>query len=292
MNRGFLLHAYNNSEIDYGQMALCACLLIKKNLHENSTALITSQDTLDFLYKNYNDNLIDHAFDHIILTDINKNVSNRTFHDTRYSKKLAPYYNTNRADSYNLSPFTETMLLDVDYLVLDDSLDKIWGSPDEIMVNKISTNLFHLENLGGFNKRLNDTGIPLYWATAMYFKKSEYTEVLFDLINFIKENYQFYQSLYKFPVSGYFRNDYALSVALHMLNGHVENNTVRSLPINKITVATENDDLIDFVNGTAVFISESNQGDFKLHKFNTNVHILNKWSIGRVAERIIAYATQ
>lgn len=290
MNRGYLIHAYNNWEIDYGEMALCACLLIKKHLRINATAIATSHDTLDCLVKKHGPNLIAQAFDHIIINSTPRDSNDRTFHDTRYSHKTATYHNSNRADSFKLSPFDETMLIDADYLVLDNSFDTVWGSPDEIMVNKLVVDLHHKEDLGGFNKRLNVASIPLYWATAMYFQKTMYVKSVFDLISVIKENYQFYQNLYKFPLSGYFRNDYALSIALHMLNGQIEHDTVRSLPINKLMVATEYDDLVNFINGTAYCISEAQQGDFKLHKIDTNIHIMNKWAIGRMAPRIINYA--
>ena len=75
-----------------------------------------------------------------------------------------------------------------------------------------------------------------------------------------------------------------------MLNAHLEGDAVKSLPMKNLLVATEYDDMIDFKNGVATFISERQQGDFKFHKLSTNVHVMNKWSIGRMAERIIDYA--
>jgi len=290
MNRGYLVHAYNNTQIDYGAMALCCCLLIKKHLQYNNTALVTSQDTIDWLVNSHGQDLVNQAFDYIIITDIEREVSDRKFQDTMYSNHTAPYYNTNRSDSLELSPFDETILIDADYLVLDTSLDTVWGSLEDILVNKSVKDLNHSENLGGFDKRFNDMSIPLYWATAMYFKKSARAECLFDLMKFIKNNYQYYQNLYQFKSSGYFRNDYALSIAIHMMNAQLEGNTVKSLPNPHIMVSTEYDDMVYFSSGTAFFVSERNQGDFKIHKVTTNVHVMNKWAIGRMAERIIKYA--
>ena len=290
MSRGFLVHAYNNTEIDYGLMAICSCLLIKKHLKINTTAVATSQDTLDWMLKTHGSTIVEQAFDHVILTDIDRDVSDRTFYDTRYSKKLAPYYNTNRADSVDLSPFEETILIDSDYLVLDNSLDCVWGSTEDILVNKSVRDLNHVKDLGGFDKRFNDMSIPLYWATAMYFKKTDRSSCLFGLMKFIKHNYKYYENLYKFSPSGYFRNDYALSIAIHMMNANLESDTVKSLPINQLMFANENDDIVAFNNGNVFFVSEPTQGDFKLHKVNTNVHVMNKWAIGRVAQGIIDYA--
>jgi len=291
MSRGYLIHAYNNKEIDYGLMALCCALLLKKNLQENKTALVTTSDTVGWLMQSHPKNLLDYAFDQVIITDIDRNVPDRNFHDTQYTTYSLPYYNTNRVNSCELSPFDETVLIDADFLVLDNSLDNVWNSSEDLLVNKSIIDLNHVENLGGFDKRFNDMSIPLYWATVMYFRKTDRVKSLFELMDFIKQNYNYYQQLYGFKSNSYFRNDYAISIAIHMLNSQVEGDAVKNLPVANLLVATEYDDMIDFQDGTAAFVSERQQGDFKFHKISTNVHVMNKWSIGRMAKRIINYAT-
>ena len=173
MSRGYVIHAYNNTEIDYGTMALCAALLIKKNCQVNSTSLITSDDTLQYLEKSHGKKLIDRAFDVISEIDIDRRVKDRKYYDTRYSQKIQPYYNLNRSDTISLSPFDETILLDADYLVLDNSFDYVWGGVEDILVNKVVKDLRHKTNLSGFDLRFNDMSIPLYWATSLYFTKSK-----------------------------------------------------------------------------------------------------------------------
>lgn len=291
MSRGFCIHAYNNLELDYGTMAICSALLIKKNLKTNNTALITTDDTINEIKKLHGEKILSLAFDNVNVIDIERNVSLRNYHDTRYSSKEQPYYNLNRSDTLDLSPFDETILLDADYLVLDKSFDIVWGCAEDIMVNKVVRDLRHKSNIAGFDLRFNDMSIPLYWATAMYFKKTQRCDSIFQLMKFIKGNYRYYQNLYRFNPSGYFRNDYALSIALHMISGQFENDSIKSLPTDHMLVATEHDDMINFKNNEAYFISEPVQGDFALHKILTNIHVMNKWSIGRNAERIISYAT-
>jgi hypothetical protein len=292
MTRGYLMHAYNNMEIDYGTMALCSAMLIKKNLRVNDTALVTSDDTLAWITELHGTDLVNRAFDHIILVEKDYSAASRNFHDTRYSSKVQPYYNTNRVDSLSLSPFEETILIDADYLVLDQTLDSAWGSVNDVMLNRSVRDLGHRVSPNGFDARFNEMSIPLYWATVMYFRKTDRVHALFDLMRFVKENYQYYQNLYQFNPSGYFRNDYALSIALHMINGQVENHAVASLPMDHIMVATEHDDMIHFKDGNAFFISEVVQGDFRLHKVMTNVHVMNKWSINRMSGRILDHATR
>ena len=228
MSRGFLIHAYNNEQIDYGSMALCCALLIKKNLKYNKTCLVTVADTFQWLKSSYPEQIIDHAFDKIIILDIDRDVSTRNFYDTMYTTYTLPYYNTNRKDSLVLSPWNETILIDADYLVLDDSLDATWNSTEDLLVNKSVIDLNHVENLGGFDKRFNEMSIPLYWATVMYFKKTDRVRSIFNVIDFIKNNYTYYQQLYEFRPNNYFRNDYALSIAIHMLNSQLEDNAVKS----------------------------------------------------------------
>jgi hypothetical protein len=288
--RGYLIHAYNNTEIDYGTMALCSALLIKKNLKVNSTALVTATDTLNWMVQTHGEDLIDQAFDHILMIDVDRNVASRTFYDGRYTNKMVPYYNSNRSDSLELSPFDETILLDSDYLVLDSTFDNVWGCNEDLLINRIAVNLEHTQDLGGFNLRLNDTGIPLYWATAIFMRKGIRAQNLFKLMHFIKENYRYYEQLYGCVGSGYFRNDYALSIAIHMLNGQIETDNIKSFPIPEMLVATEYDDFIDFKDGKAFFLSASKTDEYTLHKVYSNVHVMNKWAIGRMSKRIIEYA--
>lgn len=291
MSKGYCIHAYNNLEIDYGTLALCSSLLLKKNCLTNTVCLITSRDTLAQIKKLHSEKLINYAFDSIILVDVSRNVGQRKYFDTRYSSKNQPYYNLNRSDTFSLSPFDETILLDSDYLILDNSFDYVWGGVEDIRINKIVKDLRYNTDTRGFDLRFNNMSIPLYWATCLYFKKNRRANTLFQLMSFIKEHYQYYQGLYNFRPTGYFRNDYALSIAIHMMSGQLELDTIKSFPISHLLVATEYDDFINFKNNTAYFISEADEGDFALHKVNTNIHVMNKWSIGRNAERIISYAT-
>lgn len=292
MTQGYCIHAYNNFEIDYGSMALCSALLIKKNCKINSVCLITSEDTINELQKKHPQSLIEQAFDFVTVINIDRNVNERKYYDTRYTIKTQPYYNLNRFDTFSLSPFDETILLDSDFLVLDDSLDLVWNNAEDMLINKVVKDLRHKMDVRGFDLRFNEMGIPLYWATCLYFKKTSRAKTLFQLVSFIKENYSYYQSLYNFRPNSYFRNDYALSIALHMLSGQSEPDGVKPLPIPYLLMSTEYDDFIHFKDNTAYFLSEVEEGDFALHKISTNVHVMNKWSIGRNAEKIISYATK
>lgn len=292
MSCGFLMYAYNNKSIDYTQIAVCNALLIKKHLKRNAVALVTSPGTHEWLRSQISKELHDRAFDHVIYQElVDERVMTRKFHDTRYSSFSEQYYNLNRTHAFDTTPFEQTILLDVDYLMLDGSMDLAWDSVEDFMCNRKTIDLDHKVNNFGDDNRLNEMSIPLYWATAMYFRKTEKSRLVFEMINFIKENYEYYQHLYGFKHSGYFRNDFALSIAIHMCNNFMEYGTIKPLPVDHILFSMENDDMHAFDRGHTIMTTEPSQGDFRLRRVINNLHVMNKRSILRHMKEIVAYAT-
>lgn len=272
-------------------MAMLNALLIKKHLKHNKVALVTNKGSLSYLKDITDQSIIDFAFDVIIFDDIIEDgISVRRFKDTRYTEFTDRYYNINRINAFELTPFDQTVLIDTDYLMLDNTMDLVWDNDEDVMCNRKTVSLDHTVNSFGFDNRFNDLSIPLYWATAIYFKKTERSKSLFELINFVKENYEYYGYLYSFQPCGYFRNDYALSIAIHMSNNMMEYGTIKSLPINHILVSLDNDELHRFKNGKFLITSECEAGSFRLHQVMNNVHIMNKRAILRFKNEIIEYA--
>lgn len=285
------MFAYNNPSIDYISMALCNALLIKKNLKHNNVALVTDEGSMYYLQQLIDQDVIDYAFDVVIINKLmDSSVSVRVFKDTRYTEFKDRYYNINRIDAYNITPFEQTMVIDTDYLMIDSTMDTVWDCDEDFMCNKKTITLDHEKNSFGFNNRFNEMGIPQYWATAIYFKKSKQAKSIFDLINFVKENYEYYGYLYSFQPCGYFRNDFAISIAIHMLDNCMEYGSVKPLPINHILVSLEYDEIHRFKDGVFYITSESESGSFKLHKVINNIHIMNKRAILRFKDEIMNYA--
>lgn len=290
--KGYLMFAYNNNSLDYASLALCNSLLIKKNLKVNTVGLVTDQSTVDYMYAKHGHELIDLAFDKLVIDEVNSNqAGKRKFHDTRYSKFVDRYMNLNRPNVFDLTPFDQTVMIDVDYLMLDNSMDLVWDNTEDFMCNRKTLDLDHKPNNFGFDNRFNDMSIPLYWATAIYFKKTESSQLIFQLMNFIRENYSYYQYLYKFQDSGYFRNDYALSIAIHMTNNLMEYGSIAHLPVDHLLFSMETDEFHRFENNTCIFTTETTEGDFHMRRVINNVHVMNKRSILRREKEIIKYAT-
>lgn len=289
MTRGFLMFAHNNEEIDYILIALCNALMIKKNLVENNVAVITNKGSYDWLLKSHGKELIDKAFDHVIIQDRPRNSQTRNYRDTQVTTKELSWHNIGRSTAYDLTPFDETVVLDADYLVLDKSLDHVWGSPHEFMMNKNITTLNHTSPHDD-EIRLNPFGIPLYWATCFYFRKGELAQNIFHMVEHVRDNYDYYQFLYRFP-GKLFRNDYAFSIAIHALAGWVEDG-VETLPIPILLTSFDSDELLQVksLNRLTFLVSQSkDEGKFICSTVDSvNVHIMNKFSIVRCAPDIIS----
>ena len=59
------------------------------------------------------------------------------------------------------------------------------------------------------------------WATVIMFKKSNRAKQIFEALEMVQNNYDHYANIHSF-VGGVFRNDYALTLALKIVNGHSE----------------------------------------------------------------------
>jgi len=289
VNRGVVIHALNNEEIDYTLIALCNALAIKSYL-DVPVCLITTEGSVDWL-RQHRGELVDRAFDQIILHDDRKTVGQRRFRDTLSTQRDLRWINTTRVDSYALSPFEETLLIDADYLILDDSLKHVWGSPHEVMINRDIIPLHH-GTVATSERWLEDTGIQLCWATCIYFKKSPLAQMLFDLVRHVRRNYEYYSLLYGYGVDLY-RNDYAFSIAVHMLSGFTQCDDIASLPSPFLFTSFDGDELIDVPSkGDLMFLMNDQRDTWKFTLTRTkgiSVHVMNKYSIVRQADKLLNF---
>ncbi len=288
--KGFLIYAHNNEEIDYGKIAVCCATMLKAHLKENKTCLVTDEGTLSYLKSSMGEDVISKAFDHIKVLDwtYQKSASPRRFLDTLSTKKSLTWYNGSRSSAYDLSPFDETIILDSDYLVQDSTFDLVWGNDEEVLINREALTLQHRAPKPQ-ERRLESSSIAMFWATMVYFRKGEQAKMLFDLIEQVRENYLHYQYVYEFPGKN-FRNDYAFSIAIHMLNGFLENNEFKPFPVPKILSSFDIDDLIEVRKDELIFLTNLNDNDWEFNVTRIkgmSVHVMNKYSILRHADKIL-----
>lgn len=281
------MYAHNNTEIDYLKIACANALMVKSNLGVGVT-LVTDEGTLGWGIKSLGKELVDQCFENIITVESNAGFINRRNYSDATTSKTLQFYNCNHWEAYYLSPYDETLFIDADYLIMSDALNKCWGSNADVMIDSRIMNPADASN--AHVKSIDDFGIKQYWATVVYFRKSEYAEFLFDTVRHIQDNYAYYKQLYYFS-NGMFRNDYAFSIAVHMLNGFSDTNSAMShLPITGLIMAWDTNDIykINGINDITLYVEKQQKATYLLSRFkNQDIHIMNKWAINRQADTLL-----
>jgi hypothetical protein len=202
MTTGALIFAFNNEQTDYLSMAAWSARNIHRHL-DIPICLVTDKEPKE-----------PHVFDRVVIANP-VGAGQRYFSD--YDSNVT-WHNTNRMDAYQLSPWDQTLVLDADYVVASDQLRTVLNSRQDFVCYRWAQDVTGLQTFEDLNYFGNHC-MPMWWATVMMFRRSVSTELLFDMMQMIRDNWTHYRNLYKNPNPTY-RNDHALSIALNTLNGH------------------------------------------------------------------------
>jgi len=203
MTTGVLIFAFNNEHVDYLAMANWSAGRIRHHL-DLPVCVVTDVPVPDH-----------YVFEKTV-TVAAKGSDTRDFHDI---DGRVTWYNGNRADAYALSPWDCTLVLDADYVVSSSVLTQLINTDVEFVAHKTAydvTGTMNFDDHNTFGRNL----MPMWWATVMLFKRCRHAELIFSSMQMIKHNWNHYRNLYGIAQATY-RNDYALSMALGMVNGHV-----------------------------------------------------------------------
>ena len=293
-SKGILIFAHNNTEIDYFRLAVINALMIQKNmgLSKDQITIVTDKHSYKWGQESIK-TLMGKAAKYIkVDQDYDfKHKNTRLYKDTTLSPKILPFYNINRCDVYDLSPYDETILIDADYLILSDSLNRCWGHHNELMMNWKYHDVMFDRKFPELD-RISPLGITMYWATVVYFKKCAYSENFFNFVKHVRDNRDYYKDLYNFP-GGVYRNDYSFSIAAHKISGYKDKG-VSQLPI-KLYKSFDIDDVHSApkLNEIMLYLEKPRSpGDFMLTKWaGQNIHIMNKWAINRVTDDLIKHVS-
>lgn len=274
MTNGVLLFAYNNEQVDYVAQA---CYLAKRisTYMDLPTTLVT--DDVNRVVKFYNGEEI---FDNIIQVGL-PGKNKKRYHDGSLSHKLLDFKNLTRDNAYDASPYDNTLVLDTDYIISNDLLLNCFDSNQDLMMYSNSLDVSGWRDTEEFHL-ISETSIKFYWATCVFFRKTPANKIFFNLINHIKEYFPHYKNLYQITFDT-FRNDFAFSIAAHIMSGYTDQTFVGELPGNMI-YSTSKDILhkIDNDNITLLVEKEDRLGEYTLLKTSgLNVHVMNKFSLGR-----------
>lgn len=275
MSKGVLLFASNNSTIDYVKQAHFLAKRIS-NYMNLPTTLVTDTD----VESKYID-----GFDNIITIDSLKlQYANKRYYDGSISNKILQFNNGNRAAAYELSPYDETIVMDTDFVVSNDILNSCFDQSKDFLIYDRAIHLGIHSGTSEF-ENISDTSVKFYWATVFFFRKTPLNKVFFDLVDHIQQNYLHYRSVYQFK-SNVYRNDFAFSIAIHILNGYQAGEFAGILPgthyysIDKDVLQKIIDD--EFT----VLVEKPNRlGEYTLSKIKgSNLHVMNKFSLERAID--------
>tara|TARA_B110000503_G_C7125648_1_gene404472 strand:- start:427 stop:1179 length:753 start_codon:yes stop_codon:yes gene_type:complete len=247
MSRGVLIYAFNNGEIDYEAMARWNAKRIKRFLGLDTTIISDSK----------------HA----------SAGGTRIFDGVK-----SQWLNASRSNAWEDSPYDETIVVDADYIVNSDVLLKLFDSPQSFLIHQTVSdasgrNVFHGQTHFGQLK------FPQSWATVFYFNRDQYNKSIFDIVKTIKEQYNHFADIYKFPPTP-FRNDYAFSIALGMIAGHIVSPN-HSIPWPLATAST--DVLVEVEDDIIKLNYTKNERAMTNHVRGLDIHVMHKKSMEAIS---------
>ncbi len=283
MNRGIVIIAHNNRDIDYSLMSIISGGLAKKHLNL-PVSLITDQSTVDWMKTSDTFDKASQVFENIKIIDRPVSDNTRRLNDGQEFKTV-PFLNSTRSKVWDLTPYDETLLIDSDYLIFSDLLNQYWHLADNVLIGK-AMNDVQGQRIGFLDKTVSDVGVHLYWATTVMFKKNKESKLFFDLVKQVEEHYDVFADLYRFS-SKQFRNDIAFSVAKHILDGF-ETTLTQSLP--DILTVQDKDLLCEVRDSRLYFIiNDGNNPDVYIPCSikDMDVHFMNKQNIVRQKDKLM-----
>ena len=209
MTTGALIFAFNNEKTDYVAMAAWSAANIHRHL-EIPVAVVTDHEHHPALA----------AFDQVIFAEPAAG-GTRNFEDYQAT---VTWHNASRPDAYDLTPWDNTLLLDADYVVASDQLRHACTNGRDLQAFSRSTDVHNNQNSDQFG----NFAMSMHWATVVQFRKCTQAQYTFECMNMIKDNWQHYRDIYHIHSSTY-RNDYSLSIAINIVNGHMPHTSNHSI---------------------------------------------------------------
>jgi hypothetical protein len=204
-----------------------------------------------------------------------KNTNSRWFGDFGTT---VLWHNQSRVSAYELSPWDKTLVLDADYVVASDQLKLLLDLDQDFLAHRWAYDITGTDNFTGHNY-FGNYQMPMWWATVLMFRRSNHARLIFESMAMVQDHWHHYRKLYKFSNHSY-RNDYALSIALGIVNGHTLEHagipwSLASLTTeHKLTQLDQDEFRVDFLN------SEQRSRWIKLT--NQDFHAMGKQQLGAI----------
>lgn len=196
MDKGIVFTAFNNVAVDYRLIVEANSCGIKY-LSSLPITVITDQPW----ESTYVDNFI---------------VSDPGQATIRHDQILSTdsWLNQNRYQVYDLSPYEHTLLLDADFFINNRSLFNVFDNDSDFLIARNSVDV--CTTIPVEPKYISPVAPAVVYATAICFRKTELAKQIFDRAKEVRDNWDYYQTLYQY--NSKFRNDFAFAFALHEIN--------------------------------------------------------------------------
>lgn len=198
MREGACIIASNSGDLDYIGLAAISARLIRKHLGI-PVCLLTPDRS-------------EHAgFDEVIRIEPRAS-SKRSM--LRGSTHITyEWKNDHRIEAFHHSPWSRTLLLDADYLVMSDMLAPLLCCDQPFM---IIDDVYDVTGRNSFNhlRYLPNKSLRQRWATVMCF--DDRAGPVFEAAAMVRANYGYYAAMFNWN-NRPFRNDHAFTVAAHLL---------------------------------------------------------------------------
>jgi len=274
MTHGAIIFAQNSDKLDYIKLAVFAAKQVKKYLEIPVSIITDSPGWLTNAYPN-------HPFDQVVEVGFIETTQYKKFHDGALFAQRIQWKNLIRDQVYDLTPYDRTLVIDSDYIINSTVLKPAFDNHYDFQIYHNSMDLAEWRSNKEFT-RINQWSVPFYWGTTFIFEKNLVTKAFFDLITYIKANWFYFRMLYRIEDTT-FRNDFAFSVAVHIMNGKTNGGFAVELP-GKMTYITDKDMLISIDGNKMKFLIEKKNyaGQYTLAKTTgIDVHVMNKMSLSR-----------
>jgi hypothetical protein len=206
MTTGALVFAFNNEQTDYVAMAGWCARNIRRHLRI-PVAVVTDCDPGSGALED---------FDEVIYSPP---VSGGTRWFEDYQNTVT-WHNAARVNAYSQTPWDRTLVVDADYVVASSALSTILDADADFLCHSSAVDISTGKQLTALN-HFGRYNMPMSWATVMMFRKSKTAQYVFDCMQMIRRHWQHYRDVYAIDHPTY-RNDFALSIALSIVNGHVK----------------------------------------------------------------------
>jgi hypothetical protein len=259
MSKGALLFAFNSPKYNYYEMAVATAKRINHFLNIPVT-IVTDSESLPVKQS--------YQFDNVIMAPVDKS-NNRDW---------GLWFNKGRYRAFQFSPYDETILLDTDYMINSDKLLRTFELPTDFCCHDTTSFLMY-PNAG--QEVLSSYSFNTLWATAVTFKKTSRSEQIFNCLEMVQKNFEHYGTIHGF-LSSTFRNDYGLTLATRIANGHttpIEDIIPwKLLHVGKNTTIHRNSN-DEFNTEYTVMFDNWNRGKIRKEYItikNTDFHVMNK----------------